>query len=257
MNGRRSLPRRVILAELVKLGSLPSSIWFLATTSVVIVGFGVYGAIGQTVQEDMGLATYDPLGGTLGGISSAAVVVGTLGGLFVTGEYINRMVRTTFSAVPRRWEVVLAKAVAVAAATFLVVLASLALTLGAAALILGNRGMSLALGAPGAARALVGSALFLALVGVIGVALGWLLRSTAGVLTAIVGLLYVLPIISILLPRSVGEHVIPYLPNNAGVAVMQLESSGLLTPWTGFGLFAAYALLALALAAAVIEMRDT
>jgi ABC-2 type transport system permease protein len=256
VNGFRARPGGVLHAELVKLRSLPASLWLMATTGAVILGFGTYGALGLAAQDHPDPALHDPLGGALGGISSAAVVVGALGALSVTGEYLTRLVLTTFSAVPRRWVVVLAKAVTVAFVTFLVVLASTVLALAAAALVLGDQGVSLSLGAPGAVRAMFGSALYLALIAVVGVALGWLLRSTAGALTAVVGLLYVLPVISILLPRPVGEHVIPYLPHNAGAAVMQLEDSGLLAPWTGLGLLAAYALLALATAAVVVQRRD-
>ncbi|WP_122263816.1 ABC transporter permease [Ornithinimicrobium cerasi] len=248
----------VALSEAVKLLSLRSSGWLLATTALLILGLGAFTAIGTTMADiptPEGV-TFDPVGGSLTGISAAELVAGALGGLFVTGEYATHMVRSTFSAVPRRWPVVAAKALVVAVAIFLVAAASTLLAFAASALVLGGHGLSLSLGDPGVLRALLGSAMYLALIGVFGVALGWLLRSTAGVLTALVGLLYVLPIVGVLLPRPVSQHIIPFLPNNAGTAVMQFAPSALLPPWVGLALFTAYALLTLAIAALVILRHD-
>ena len=84
--------------------------------------------------------------------------------------------------------------------------------------------------------------------------------SVAGVgdllLAAVVGLLYVLPVVAILLPDGVARVMVPLLPGNAGGAVMQLESAGMLPPWAGIALFVGYAALLLVAAALVLPRRD-
>jgi hypothetical protein len=111
--------------------------------------------------------------------------------------------------------------------------------------------------APGALRAVVGSGLYLTVVAVLGVALGFLIRSTAGGIAALVGLLLVLPGVMNILPQSWQDHLTPYLPSVAGGAVYQIRvDPGTLAPWSGFGVFLAYAAVAVAVAGVVLVRRD-
>jgi hypothetical protein len=116
--------------------------------------------------------------------------------------------------------------------------------------------VSVSLTAPGAARAVIGAALYLTGITLLGAGFGWLLRSTAGALAALFGVLVVLPVIGLLLPRSVGAAVLPYLPDNAGTAIMQLTPGGHLGPWAGLGVFAGYVGLTLVGAAITLRRRD-
>ena len=112
--------------------------------------------------------------------------------------------------------------------------------------------MSISLGEPGVLRTVVGSALFLAVTAVLGVAVGSLLRSALGGIAAVFGLLYVVPLVGMLIPA-----IDPYLPSTAGAAVLQTgPSAGGLTPWVGLGVFGLYAAAALAGAAYALERRD-
>ena len=107
------------------------------------------------------------------------------------------------------------------------------------------------LGAPHALRAVIGTALFLTVLGVLAVGLGALVRNTAGGIASFVGLLFVLPGIIALLPASTADAINPYLPLNAGfaVATSTFENSHHLSPWTGFAVFCGYAALAVVAAA--------
>ena len=79
--------------------------------------------------------------------------------------------------------------------------------------------------ADGAVRGIVGVAGYLATVGVLGVALGFIVSSTAGGVATMCGLLLVAPTLGLLLPSSWQEHTLPYLPSNAGAAFFSARPS--------------------------------
>jgi hypothetical protein len=89
----------------------------------------------------------------------------------------------------------------------------------------------------------LGTALFLTVLGALGVGLGALIRNTAGGISAFVALLFVLPGVTALLPSSIGDAISPYLPLNAGSAVVTstFDNPHHLAPWGGFAVFCAYA----------------
>jgi hypothetical protein len=107
-------------------------------------------------------------------------------------------------------------------------------------------------------RTVVGAALFLTVLSALCLGLGTILRNTAGGIAAFVGLLFVLPGISAILPSSVNNAVSPYLPLNAGTTVANhtFEGGHHLAVWTGFALFCGYAAVAIVGAAVTIMRRD-
>ena len=117
--------------------------------------------------------------------------------------------------------------------------------------ILSAKGVGVSLGAPNALRTVVGTGLYLAILGLLALGLGALIRKTAGAISAIVGILFVLPVLSSLLPPSM-EAIQKYLPSNAAHAIL---SGGVgtgddaLSAWLGLGLFFLYAAAVLAVAA--------
>jgi hypothetical protein len=64
---------------------------------------------------------------------------------------------------------------------------------------------------PGVLRAVIGGALFLTVCGLLALGIGLLIRHTAGALTAVAGLLFVLPLLGNLLPHSWQDHVNKWL----------------------------------------------
>jgi hypothetical protein len=103
-------------------------------------------------------------------------VIGVLGVLVVSGEYGTGMIRATFSAVPTRTPVLWAKLVIFAVVSFVVGTASsFAAFLGGQAF-LSPQHIETTLSAPGVFRAVFGVGLYLTVVGMLGVALGWLIR---------------------------------------------------------------------------------
>jgi hypothetical protein len=123
--------------------------------------------------------------------------------------------------------------------------------------ILAGEHIDIAISHPGVLRALIGSSLFLTAMGLFGLGLGAIVRSTAGGIAALAGIVFVLPPIVGLLPSSVADSIDPYLPSNAGGAIWTINPDpGTLAPWAGFGVFCAYVALALAIAAVLLVRRD-
>jgi len=256
---------RAMKAELIKFRTLRSSWLTLGAAVALMVIIGL--AIGYaTSTADWGAASRDGApaldselklaSAPLRGFQISQLVVGVLGVLFVTGEYATGMIRSTFTAVPRRLHVIGAKAavfglVALVAMT----LASFAAFYGAQ-IFLGPDGHGSSLSDPGALRSVAGAGLYLTLVGLLGAGIGWVVRSTAGAISALVGLLLILPI----LMASLGSWAHPfvkYMPGNAGESfVTSARIPDALAPVTGIGVLALWVAAAFVAAAVVVRRRD-
>jgi ABC-2 type transport system permease protein len=244
---------RVVRSEWTKLRSLPSTAWSLLVTVASIVGFGVLYCllrVARPPDDPAALAAFDPTAVSLTGVQLAAIAVGVLGVLLVAGEYATGLVRTSFTAVPRRLPVLWGKAIVFALTTLAVCLPVTLVAFLAGQSILAEKRLDIALDHPGVVRAVLGSALYLAAVGLLGLGLGALLRSTAGAVAALLGLLFGPQLLVGLLPGTWSDQLYRYLPVPAGAAVANVQPDPvILSPWSGFGLFCLYSGLVLSLAA--------
>jgi ABC-2 type transport system permease protein len=183
--------------------------------------------------------------------------VGVLGVLLITSEYATGLIRTTMVAVPRRLPVLWAKATVLALTAPVIFLPATFATFLVSQSVLSRERLGTSLQEPGVARAVLGSALYLTAVGLLGLGLGALLRSTAGAIASLFGVLFGLQIVVGFLPASVADTLTRYLPTPAGAAVTTVRPDpASLGPWTGFGLFCLYTAIALALAAWLLRRRD-
>jgi hypothetical protein len=252
---------RVLLSEWTKIRSLRSTIFSLLAAIVFIVGLAVLVPMvtvshwpPRDPREALG---FDPTTRTLSGIFLAQLAIGVLGVLLITGEYATGMIRATFAAVPARLPVLWAKAAVFAAVTLVLMVPTVlgAFLIGQS--ILTSKHLQTNLSNPGVLRAVIGAALFLTVVGLLGIGLGALLRNTAGGISTLFGLLFVLPIIVRFLPSSWSDPINKYLPSNAGEAITHVHPDPtLLAPWTGFGLFCGYAVVVFIAAAITLRRRD-
>jgi ABC-2 type transport system permease protein len=155
-------------------------------------------------------------------------------------------------------EVVVAAVAIFAVVTFVLMLVATFVSFFAVQAIVAGHHLDHSLGDPHALRAVVGTALFLTVLGALGVGLGALVRNTAGGIGAFVGLLFVLPGVTALLPASTGDAINPYLPLNAGttVATSTFENSHHLSTWGGFAVFCAYTAVIVGAAAVQLVRRD-
>jgi ABC-2 type transport system permease protein len=259
-SAQRVSQARVVRSEWTKLRSLPSTAWSLLVTVVSIVGFGVLYCLLRVARpptDPAAAAAFDPTAVSLTGVQLAAIAIGVLGVLLVAGEYATGLIRTSFTAVPRRLPVLWGKTIVFALTTLAVCLPVTLVAFFAGQSILAEKHLDIAFGHPGVARAVVGSALYLAAVGLLGLGLGALLRSTAGAVAALLGLLFGPQLLVGLLPESWSDQLYRYLPVPAGAAVANVQPDPIiLSPWTGFGLFCCYTGLVLAVAAWRLVRRD-
>jgi ABC-2 type transport system permease protein len=249
---------RAVDSEWIKFRSLRSTWWSIGIALLISVGLGILFSDlrGNDIATHGGFES-DPTALSLRGFYLAQLAVGVLGVLFITGEYSTGMIRATLSAVPRRLPVLWAKALVFATVVFVVMgIASLLAFEGGQAM-LSSAGFHVGLGSPGAARAVLGGALYLTVVGLLGVGLGFLVRNTAGAIATLFGLLLVLPAVVAALPPSLYNDVFRYLPMPAGTQVLTtVQDSSLLTPWAGIGVFCLYAAGAVAAGAVMLKRRD-
>ncbi|MDQ6648844.1 MAG: ABC transporter permease [Actinomycetota bacterium] len=252
---------RVLRSEWTKLRSLRSTVFSLLAAVVFIIGFSalvpsliVAHWPPRDPQDAIG---FDPTSVSLAGVFLAQLAIGVLGVLLITGEYATGMIRATFAAVPRRLPVLWAKAAVYAGTTLLLTVPAVlgAFLIGQS--ILSAKHIETTLGAPHVLRAVVGSALYLVVVGLLGLGLGALLRNTAAAISTLFGLLFVLPILVRFLPSSWSGPIGKYLPSAAGQAITAVRAVPRdLSPWVGFGVFGLYALVVLALAAGRLLRSD-
>ncbi|MGH8889458.1 MAG: ABC transporter permease [Acidothermaceae bacterium] len=252
---------RLVKSEWVKFRSLRSTVYSLITAVVFIVGFGILiSALRANDIKHLGTASlgnFDAAAVSLRGLFVAPLAVGVLGVLIVTGEYGTGMIRASLAAAPRRLPVLWAKLTVFVAVVFVIgaVSSFLAFTFGQA--FLSSAHVGIGIGSPGAARAVFGGAIYLTLVGVLAVGLGFLLRNTGGALAALFGLLLVLPVLAQALPMSWYNHVFKFLPTPAGTQIMTtVHDPSSLSPWPGVGVFAVYAVAAVLAGAFVLRRRD-
>jgi ABC-2 type transport system permease protein len=253
--------RRVVRSEWTKLVSLRSTRYALAATLLLAIGIGVLACIvfesrwAHLSAHDR--AEFHPLSVSLAGIDFAQLSLGVLGVLAITGEYSTGMIRSTMAAVPRRLPVLWGKALVFGATALAISLPATFIVFWVGQAILAGEGINIGIGHAGVFRSLIGAPLFLTAMGLFGLALGAILRSTAGGIAALAGIVFVLPPIVGLLPTSVANSIDPYLPSNAGGAIWTITPDpGTLAPWAGFGIFCAYVAIAFAIAAVLLVRRD-
>jgi ABC-2 type transport system permease protein len=249
----------VLSSEWTKLRSVPSTAWSLLTAAVLTVGISAgYSLLRVTRPPSVsGSTSFDPIAISLTGVQLAQFAIAVLGVLVITGEYTTGLARSTFAAVPARLPVLWGKAVTLGLTAFAVCVPATIAAFLVGQSILAAENLDTTLGAPGATRAVIGGGLYLTGVAVMAVGAGALVRNTAGGISVMFGLLFGLQLISGMLPSTWSDHVYKYLPAPAGAAVtFTRPDPTALGPWTGLGVFCAYAVLLLALAAWRLRRRD-
>jgi ABC-2 type transport system permease protein len=253
---------RVINSEWIKLRTLRSTPITLLVAVVIMIGLGPLLTWANAAHSgggpgDHGAPVVNSAELSLALYHFAQLAIGVLGVLMVTGEYSTGMIRASMSAVPKRLPVLWAKAAVYAVVVLVLMTIASLVAFYSGQAILSHYGRSVTLSDPGVARVVFGTGLYLTVVGLLGVALGALLRNGAGAISTLVGLLLLIPILSNLLPSSWAPHIVPYLPSNAGGALLNVvPDSTLMSPWGGFALFVGYAVALLAIAGVLLKRRD-
>src|SRR4051812_201084 len=251
----------VALSEWTKLWSVRSTRWSLLAAVLFTIGIAALAcAVVAHHYPQMSpgdKADFHPLEPNLAGVQLAQLAIGVLGVLIITAEYSTGMIRASFTAVPKRLPVLWAKIGVFGIVTFALMLPSVLVAFFIGQAILSGHHIDTTFGAPHVARALVGAALYLTVVGLFGLGLGAIVRNTAGGIASFAAILFVLPPLMNVLPSSWNRAASPYLPLQAGEAILSTTPGGHLSPWVGLALFAGYAGAAIAVAAVLLVRRDT
>src|ERR1022692_3595456 len=208
-------------SEFTKIRSVRSTYWTLLALTVVCIGIGVLFSLGEPSHVQ-----------SLAGTRASAAVV----------------------ADARQHGVALSVFGAVALVTGLITSFG---SFFAGQAILATQNVGASIGQPGALRAVIGGGLFLTVCGLLSLGIGAVLRHTAGAITAAIGLLFVLFVLSGFLPSNWAADVDKWIPFNAGGAIWeQFSGQNMFHPWTGFAVFCGYAAVALIGGLVLFRKRD-
>ncbi|MFG3253065.1 ABC transporter permease [Streptomyces sp. NPDC048172] len=264
-----------IASEWTKIRSVRSTMWTLSLMFVLTLGIGLATAAGLSTQDYTGMPL---LSSGLFGLMLGQLCVITLGVLVITSEYGTGMVRTTLTACPQRGRVLLAKALIFFALAFVMTTVACTLTAMINSALLSDQDV------PSYARtgdladsieggklvadggewlgATVGAGLYVALLGLLSLAVGALLRHSAGAITTMMGVV-LLPLVMALFMvgeamKTVREKLMEYSPLN-GLATLYripMEGDQDATGWPLLGLLAIVTAVALGVAFALLNKRD-
>ena len=248
---------QVARTEWIKLRSLRSTSWTLAATLAGMIAIGILVMANTRVPATAAdRASFDPTNNVLAGLALGQLLIGVLGVLVMTGEYSSGTIRSTLAAIPNRPLVLAAKAAVFGAVTLAVgeTVTFVAFLAGRAAL--AAQVPHPAFGQPGVLRAVVMSGVYLCLIGLLGLGLGAITRHTAGGIAALVGLLFVVPLLLAGLTR--GPLLARYFPtfiagNSLGVAKPVAQ---MLSPWAGLGVLCLYTAVVLGAGGWLLARRD-
>jgi ABC-2 type transport system permease protein len=269
--GRLSFPR-VVRSEWIKLRTLRSTFWTLASVIVLVVGIsalvsasipskdvltsGVPGPQRAAVeaQADSFVTT-----ASTAGLTFAALVIAVLGVLVISGEFSTGMIRSSFAAVPRRYPVLLAKTLVLFVVSFVVGIIASAASWAIAVPLLNGKGYEGDLLSAGTLWSILGAGAYLGLVAVFALGVGTIVKASAGGIAAALGVLLVLPIIANIVTSLTktewladAEH---YLISNAGGGMAGI-ANGSLEPWANVLTVAIWALVALVVGGVLLQRRD-
>ena len=261
IHGRQTVAR-AIASEWIKIWTLRST-WITSLVTIILTvlfGAGLAIAVGQSEEyqdKAMNMIT--------SGLTIGQIVVAVLGALIITGEYSSGQIRSSLAAVPRRGRLLPSKAVVLSAITFLLGSVSVFLSWAISKPFLGEHAGSLT--DSHYVGHIWGSGLTFVCIALMALGVGFLLRSTAGAITVVVSLLFVIQV-PLRLAASKWDwaiKIIGCLPSTVSEAVS--DPFQRTTEWSGEGVqflshgqavavFAAWAIVPLVAAWFVFSRRD-
>jgi ABC-2 type transport system permease protein len=271
----------ILRSEWIKLRTLRSTVWCYAIIIGLTIGFGLLLAVAMPAGG-VGAQGTAPQGAALSadaqqaawlqvttlGIGFGELVCAGLGALVITGEYGTGMIRSTLAAVPKRTPALFAKAIVFGITTFVVALVSLVATALLTAPLMPAKDIHPDFGDSSFWLAIVGGAGYLALIGVLALAIGAIIRSSAGGISAALGLILVAPVVLQILAGVTradwAQNLGSFLPSSAGgrmysyapTAITSAEGVVSLDPGQGLIVLVVWFVVVFAIGAILLKRRD-
>ncbi|MDR6907532.1 ABC-2 type transport system permease protein [Agromyces sp. 3263] len=216
----------VLRSEWIKLRSLRSTVWSYGLVVAISLGMALLMSLsmvnGMSGGADAASAPADQqasfvVDASVFGVYFGQLVAAVLGVLVISGEYSTGMIRSTLTAVPRRLPALAAKAVILGAATFVVGVIATFSAFAVSSAVFAGIDVSASLVDPAVFLPLLGGALYLSLVSLFALGVGTILRSSAGGIAAVLGILLLLPTVLQMIPADWAQDLVPYLISIAGM----------------------------------------
>jgi ABC-2 type transport system permease protein len=249
-------------SELIKIRSVRSTYWTLLAQAVASIAWAALDCAGIAAHT-----AGSPPGGfdaaqpsLTGQVALGELIIVVLGALVITSEYSTGMIRTSLAVMPRRGVLYTAKAMAFAIVSFTVSVITSFAAFFTGQVFLASKHMNTTLAQPGVLRAVLLSAAIVTVFGLLAYGAGAVIRHSAGAITAILGLIFLIPPLAQALPNSWFWDLMRWLPG--GQALTPIFSAGppqgghLFTAWGEFAVFCCYAVIMLAAGAWSFIRRD-
>lgn len=266
---------RVLKSEWIKVNTVPSTVILLAITVVVMVGLAALAAWQVVVILDLIESSPPEEAAAFGdpqmysamvpeipssGIFFGQLLIASLAVVLIASEWGTGMIRSTFSAVPKRIPALLAKNLIIALISFVVGAAAAFVSFLVAQPILNSADLSLSLNDDGVVPSILNTGTCLALIAVFSMAIGTLLRNTAGGVVTAIGVIFILPMV-VSLMEGIADWIpdaARFLPSSAGTQLVMAgeTAEGALTQLEGGLVLAAWAVGLLVISLIVTKRRD-
>ena len=291
--------RGAIASEFTKLRSVRSTYWTLGALFIVSVGLGVAitaGTAGNLVNNPGNKAGFDATQASLGAFFELGqLIIAVIGAMVITSEYSTGMIRTSLTAQPRRGVVYTAKAIVFTAVTLVISLVTAFIAFFVGQAMLSGKGVAASLfhtvtipananvtcqpnpgngpnctavfsgidviTASTVLTAIIGTALFVTIVALITYGVGAIVRHTAGTISIVIALLFIVPLIEIALPSNWHDDIMRFLPDAANQVVsLTITGNGLgqhlWSAWPQLGVTALWAAVLVGIGAFLFRKRD-
>lgn len=253
-------------SELTKIRSVRSTYWTMILLVLAGVGWAVADCAGsashwaQTAPLDK--ANFDATQSSVVGLALIGqLIIVMLGAIVMTSEYGTGMMRTSLSVMPRRGVLYCSKALVLTAVMLAISLVTSFASFFVGQYLLRSTHSTATLAQPGVLRAVLLTACFVTVSGLLAFALGAILRSTAGAISAAFGLLFLLPQLARALPSTWYADMVRWLPGGNVVSAITATKAASAVPhmfsaWGEFGVLGGYAAVLLVVGAQLFSRRD-
>ena len=263
--GHRAGLAGTLRSEFTKIRSVRSTYWTLFMLVVAGIAWSVASCAGEASHwlqmSAADRAGFDPAQASVIGLALLGqLVIVVLGALAITSEYSTGMIRASLTVMPRRGVLYGAKAAVLTAVALIIAVVTSFVSFFTGQYLLRSTHVATTVSQPNVLRAVLASALYVAMCGLFAFGLGAIVRTTAGAITAAFGLLFLVPQLGKALPSAWYADVVRWLPGgdviNAITSTRSQNIPHLFSAWGEFAVFGGYTVVVLAAGAVLFRRRD-